>query len=245
MSLYDRAVDIGVRLEAAASADASVAVLAQGQILVRELDETTARLEAAASTRNVLGVDARPTIDAKAVNQAVGAFRAGLSRHAASAFQHAPATTLRDVAKQQATAVERWALSAWRAKVDELTPHARQVTSEQLQGGALLRQRAENRLRKVRVIRDINPLTDSARLQAELQGTDLPAWLAAVSNLDDELRVALEGLEAERAQHTSGVREALARADSPEGLPLEEVTEDLMTELRTAGVLDQLVVRRV
>src|SRR3954469_16333721 len=99
MSLYDKAVDIGVRLDAAASADASVALLAQGQILVRELDETTARLEAAASARNALGVDGRPPIGAKAASQAVGAFRAGLSRHAASAFQHAPATTLRDVAK--------------------------------------------------------------------------------------------------------------------------------------------------
>jgi hypothetical protein len=245
MSLYDRAVDMGVRLGAAASADAGVALLAQGQILVRELEETTARLEAAASIRKTLGVDTRPAVDTKVVSQAVGAFRAGLSRHAAAAFQHAPATTLRDVAKQQAASVERWALSAWRAKVDELTPHTHQATSENLQGGALLRQRAENRLRKLKVVRDINPLTDQTRLQSELQGTDVSAWLAAVSTLDEELRAALEGLEAERALHTPTVRTALERADSPDGLPLDEVSEDLMTELRAAGVLDQLVVRRL
>jgi hypothetical protein len=245
MSLYDRAVDIGVRLDAAASADASVALLAQGQILVRELDETTARLEAAASMREVLEVDSRPAVDSKAVNQAVGAFRAGLSRHAAAAFQHAPATTLRDVARQQATAAERWALSAWRAKVDELTPHVPHATSEHLQGGALLRQRAENRLRKLRLIRDINPLTDAVRLQSELQGTDLAGWLETVSGLDEELSGALEALQAERAQHTPAVRAALFRAGSTDGLPLEEVTEDLLADLRAAGVLDQLVVRRV
>jgi hypothetical protein len=245
MTLYDRAVNVSVKLAAAAAADASDARLAQGQILVTELDQTSSRLEAATLMRATVGVDTRPGLDAKAAPQAIGAFRAGLSRHGAAAFQHAPAGTLRDVAKQQRAATERWALSTWKARLDDLTPHAALATNDRLQGNAAYRQRAETRLRKLRRVRDFNPLLDAVKLQTDLGGDALADWLKAVAHLDQELHDALETLDAARAQQSPTLRAALARASSVEGLPLDELTDELLAELRAVGVEEQLVVRRV
>lgn len=245
MSLYDRSVTLGVRLEAAAAADSNDALLAQGQILVEELDQTSSVLETAAAMRATLGVTTSPNLDAKAAAQAIGNFRAGLSRHGASSFQHAPSGTLRDVGRQQRTATERWALGTWRARVDELTPHVTSATSDRLQGDAAPRQRAENRLRKLDKVRDFNPLTDADKLRADLGGDALPGWLDAVMALDQELRDVLAILDANRAQQSPTVRAALARANSPEGLPLDELSDALLAEIRNAGVEEQLVVRHV
>lgn len=244
MTLYDRAVTVGVKLDAAATADAGEALLAQGQMLVSDLDLTSSQLERAATIRADFGVD-RPNLGAKAVSQAIGAFRAGLSRHGAAAFQHAPASTLRDVAKQQRAAAERWALSSWRARVDDLTPAAALATNERLQGNAAHRLRAENRLRKLTKVRDLNPLVDAAKLQAELDGSVLADWLAAIATLNTELRVALETLDAARVQQSPTVRAALARASSVDGLSMHELTDELLAELRVTGIAEQLVVRRV
>lgn len=244
MTLYDRAVTLGVKLSAAAAADAGDALLAQGQMLVGDLDLTSTQLEDLATIRADFGVDGRPNFDAKAVTQAIGAFRAGLSRHGSPAFQHAPAGTLRDVAKQQRAAAARWALSSWRARIDDLTPAAALATSERLQGNAAHRRRAENRLRKLTRVRDLNPLVDAVKLQAELEGNVLADWLAAIARLNTELREALETLDAARLQQSPTVRAALARASSVDGLPLEELTDELLAELRTTGIADQLLVRQ-
>jgi hypothetical protein len=58
------------------------------------------------------------------------------------------------------------------------------------------------------------------------------------------MRAALEALDAERAALTPEVRDALQRAAAEGGLPLSEVTDELLAALRSAGVDDSLVVRR-
>lgn len=245
MTLYDRAVNVGVRLDAAAAADASDALLAQGQILVADLDRTSSQFEAAVSMGADLGGDSRPKLGVKASTQAIGAFRAGLSRHGAAAFQHAPAVTLRDVAKQQRAAIDRWAISAWRARLDDLTPHAALATIDRLRGSTAHRQRAENRRQKLARVRELNPLLHAAQLQVELGDGTVPNWLEAVAALDQELGDALKTLDAARTQQSPMVRAALARASSLGGLPLDELTDELLGELRAADVAEQLVVRRV
>ncbi len=245
MSLYDSAVNLALKLDAAVAADASDHLLAQGQMLVLDLDRASATLEAAADMRAALGAATDPTVDTKSVNQAIGAFRAGLSCHGASAFQHTPASTLREVAKQQRLAAERWALHAWRSTVDRLAPHAADVTSDRLHGTTGQRLRAQNRLRLLSKVRDLNPLTEATKLQAELGGSSLNDWIAAVAALDVELQIALEQLDATRARYSPVVKAALVRADSDTGLRLDELTDELLVELRTAGVDDQLVVRRL
>jgi hypothetical protein len=243
MTLYDRAVDVAVKLEVAAAGDASDALLAQGQMLVRDLDESSSQLGAAASLFADLGVVTRLSLDVRAVTQAIGAFRAGLSRHGAAAFQHAPAGRLRDLAKQQRVATERWGLSMWRARLADLTPHVARASSDRLQGSTLHRRRADNRLRKLTRVREFNPLVDAAKLHDDLGGDAVADWLGAVAILDRELGDALEVLDAARAQQSATVRSALALASSQAGFPLDELTDELLAELRAAGVEDQLVVR--
>lgn len=243
MNLYDRAVTLGVKLDAAASADSNDAVLAQGQLLVTDLDLASARMESAATMRDDLAATAGPSLNAKETNQAIGAFRAGLSRHGAAAFQHAPAVTLRDLARQQSTTVEKWTLANWRRQVAERTPYAALATPDKLQGNPTHRQRVDIRLRKLATIRDLNPLLDRDRLRVELQGDTPAEWLQAAAALDREISDALNLLEETRAKQSPRVRAAMSKAGSVYGLPLDEVTHELLDELRAAGVDDQLVVR--
>ena len=69
--------------------------------------------------------------------------------------------------------------------------------------------------------------------------------LERVNELIEELRGAIAAIDLERAAMTSEVRAVLQSAASEDGLLLAEVTPELMEALRSAGVLDDLVVRRL
>src|SRR5258706_3265198 len=101
MNLYDRSVDLQLKIEAAQSADASIDLLSRAARLVADLDGASAYLDAAAKFGAGIQAADDPPVDAKAVSQAVSAFRGGLSRHGANALQHQPASALVDAAKEQ------------------------------------------------------------------------------------------------------------------------------------------------
>jgi hypothetical protein len=140
---------------------------------------------------------------------------------------------------------ERWVKSMWQSLIDERAPLAAPNQQVSLHGSATHRTVAQARLSKLRLVRDINPLTDSAELEVQLGGQSPDAWLLVVDQLAAELQEALDGLAAEKAGHSPAVQEALARAASLGGLPLEDVDTLLLEQLHLAGVTDQLVVRRM
>ena len=244
MTLYDRAVDLAVKLEAAAASDASSQVLARGQVLVTQLDAASSCFTRATTFAVEANLSGRPGIDHRAIARAVGAFRGGLTKHGPQAFQHQPAANLIEVARQQVSVVERWARAAWQAQVDERAPQAEPAQQVNLHGSPSYRTVAQARLSKLRLVRDINPLTNGADLESHLGGQSVAEWLAAVEGLAAELQKALDNLAAEKAAHSPAVQAALARAASPGGLPLEDFDATLLEELREAGVADQLTVRR-
>ncbi len=242
--LYERALSLAARLDAAAAADASESLLVQGQVLVKALQEATTELKAAAALRNTLGTGSSPLLDLKLVTSTAGALRAGLARHGAAAFQHVPATNLKDAVKAQRASAQRWASKTWRDCFDREAPNFAQATPDRFQGKPELRRRAQELQQRLSRIRELNPLTEPDKLHREAGSATPEEWLTRVAELDLQLGRALEALDTAREQQTPAVREALARADTVAGLPFSALTDELLEALRLAGVGEQLVVRR-
>lgn len=243
MSLYDRAVDVHVRLAAAQSADASVELLAKGAHLVESLEQATSYFANAVAFRANAGVVERPNLDLKAVTNAVGGFRAGLSRHSSAAFQHQPATTLTEVAKAQRERAARWVIARWRELFVPYDPLLERVETELLVGNTTQIVVAKARASRLRAAKSMDPVANADDLRTTLGGDDVEAWLQNASKLAAELRDALSALDSEHAAFTPEVREALRRA-ADEGLPLSELSDELLVALRNADVDGHLVVRR-
>lgn len=243
MTLYDQCVDLQVKLEAAHAADAGLELLARGQRLVEALEAARNYLAQAAQLPAELRSGSSPALDDKSVNQAIGAFRGGLSRHGVVAFQHQPAATLVDVAKAHRDKCARWVDARWRGV---FTPYEEDV--ERAGGGRLVgelsqRLSAQRRASTLRTARGYDPIEHRGDLERLLGGQGIKDWLRAIRTLGDELHAALARLDAARNAMTPEVRDALHRATSEGGLAFSDLTTELLAAIRAAGVDDQLVVR--
>lgn len=244
MSLYDRCVDLQLKLDAAQSADAGVEVLARGARLVEGLDRAAEYLEGAAHFRSAAMVTDAPGLDAKAATRAVAAFRGGLSQHGAAAFQHQPATTLVDVAKAQRDRTARWVSARWKDVFSAAYEMLERVQSEHFVGTSTHLVTARARAAKLRAARGSDPIANAEELRTMLGGNGIAEWVESIETIRAELERALQALDDEREALTPEVRDALDRAASEGGLPLSVVTPEMLSALRAAGVDDHLVVRR-
>ncbi len=244
MSLYDRCVDLQLKLEVAQSADAGVEVLARGGRLVEELDRAAEYLEGAAQFRSTANLSDTPSLDVKAVTQAVAGFRGGLSRRGSAAFQHQPATTLVDVAKAQRDRTVRWVNTRWKDVFVADEALLERVQNEHFVGSGPQLVVAKARAAKLRAVRGRDPVADFDDLCTMLGGDGITEWFESIANVRAELQSAVVALDDEREALTPEVREALQRAGTDDGLPLSEVTPELLSTLHAAGVDDHLVVRR-
>ena len=244
MTLYDRAVDLQVKLEAARSADASDELLVKGARIADELDRASEYLEGVSVFRATAGTFDNPALDQKGATQTLGAFRAGLSRHSSSALQHQPAVALLEVARSQRDRAAKWVGARWREYFVGYQALVERVETEHLVGNASQRLIAQARASTLRAARGFDPVADKDQIGKLLGGTEVVAWLEAIERLGNELSQTIKALDDERAAYTSGVREALHRAASEEGLPLSELTPETLAELHAAGVDEHLVVRR-
>jgi hypothetical protein len=245
MSLYDQAVDLQLKLEAAQSADSGIELVTKADHLVEALDDATGYLTGISRLQSRLSLTESPRIDGKASAAAVSAFRAGLSRYGPKAFQQQPATKLIEVARDQRARAARWAGARWRDLFEGYQSLLGQTQPGQLFGGSNHRFAAERRATKLSMLQRQDPIADEDKVIAELCDGDASAsWLERVKSLGDDLARALQSLEDERASLTPEVQKALDLATSDEGLPLTAVTASLLDALRVAGVDDDLVVRR-
>jgi hypothetical protein len=242
MSVYDRAVDLQVKLEAAREADTSIELLTRGARLVNSLEQASAYFADASAFHAKAHLNERPNLDTRAVTQAVSGFRAGLSRHGSAAFQHQPATTLAEVAKVQRERAARWVTARWRELFAPYDPLLDRVQTERLVGNTTHVVAAQTRAARLQAAKLLDPVADAADLRTTLGGDDVEAWLDAIGNQAARLSDALGALDAEQAAFTPEVREAL-RLAADDGLPLSEVSNELLAALRNAGVDGHLVVR--
>lgn len=245
MSLFDDAVDLQLKLDAAQTADASHDSIAKAQELVNALESTTAYLRAVDDFRRAVGVAEAVPVEVKAITAAVNAFRGGVSQRGAAAFQQQYAVSLVSTAKSQRDRVSKWIKARWS---DLFTPYESAIqeaeTAREAGRGSYART-AQMRASTLKAVRGLDPVVDAEQVKQSL-GVTSPAdqWKGAIADVAAQLESALASLASERDALTPEVRHALERAATSDGLPLDEVTDELRTALRQANVEHLLVVRR-
>ena len=245
MTLFETAGQLQLRLDAASAADEEDVLLSRGGTVRDAIVVATERYEAAQSYRVTIGLRDAPPLNTKAIRQAIGHFRAALSKSSSNAFQQRPAATLEEVLAAQTKRVDHWIKSTWGENFAGARALLQRVNSGDLHGSVLDRTKAQNRASKIEYVLSLNPVEDGATLETHLNAGGLDACIERVNGLIEELQAAIVAIDREQAAMTPEVQAAIQRATSPEGLPLNEVTPELVAALRLAGVLDDLVVRRL
>lgn len=245
MTLFDQAVDLQLRLEANQTAESTHDLVEKADNLANVLEGVITYLDGVLAFRERLSLDDKPAVDVKASSTAVRQFRAGLSTHGAKAFQQQPAAKLVDVAKDQRTRASRWVSARWKAQFDPSIALIDAVEAGLLVGGSPYRRTAERVARKMTMLMRQNPVSDESKVVAELCGGDPDLlWPDQIVSLADELSQAFEAMRRERDALTPAVQSALDEASSLDGFPLEDLTSDLLEQIRAAGMAGDMVVRR-
>lgn len=245
MTLFDTAAELQLRLEAANTAHVGDELLSRGRTVRDNITSAAEHLEAVQSYRVKIGrTDASP-LDAKEIRRAVGRFRGALSKSGPKALQQQSAATLLEVLTVQAKRADRWVKFTWEENFAAAQELRERVDSGDLHGSPPDRRTARMRASTIEFLRNTNPVRDRAALEARLNVEGLKACLERVNELIGELRAAIAAIDLERAAMMPEVRVAIERATSVDGLPLGEVTPELLAALQSAGVLDDLVVRRL
>jgi hypothetical protein len=219
--------------------------MSRGRTVRGDIVSVAEHLEAVQSYRVIIGRSDAPMLDTRAIRQAIGRFRGALSRSGPKALQQQSAATLRDVLTAQSKRVDRWVKSTWRENFADATALLERVASGELHGSASAGRKARNRASRIEHVLNLDPVRDRATMEAYLDAVGLEACVQRVNQLIEELRQAIVAIDLEQTAMPPEVRAAIQRAQSPDGLPLSEVTPELMAALRSAGVLDDLVVRRL
>ena len=245
MTLFETATELRIRLRSASEADAQDELMSRGRTVRGDIVSAAEHLEAVQSYRVIIGRTDAPTLDTRAIRQAIGRFRGALSKSGPKALQQQTAATLRDVVTAQTRRVDRWVRSTWRENFVGAEELLARVDSGDLQGSVLARTKARNRASKIEEVLNLNPVQDRAMLEAHLDAVGLDACIERVNELIEELRAAIVSIERDQAEMPPEVRVAIQQATSVDGLPLSEVTPELVAALRSADVLDDLVVRQL
>lgn len=245
MTLFETADKLLLRLDAVSTADEEDVLLSRGRTVRDAIVAAVEHLEAAQSYRIATGLTDTPPLNAKDIRQAIGHFRGALSRSRPNAFQQRPAAKLEEVMAAQTKRVDRWIMSTWRRNFADAEELLERVATGELHGSVLARGKAQRRATRIEAVLKLNPVKDRAMLEAHLNSVGLDACIEQVNQLIEELHAAITAIDQDRAEMAPEVRTATQRAASDDGLPLSEVTPELMDALRSAGVLDDLVVRRL
>lgn len=245
MTLFATATDLQLRLQAANAADEGDELLSRGRTVRDSIASAATRLEAVQGYRVAIGRTDAPPLDAREIRQAVGRFRGALTASGPKAVQQQSAATLLEVLTVQARRVANWGKSTWRENFSSAEELLKRAGSSDLHGSSLNRTKARNRASTITTVRNTDPIDEQAILEARLNVEGLNACLERVDELIGELRAAIAAIDQEQAAMTPAVRAAIERAASDSGLPLGEVTPELLAALQSAGVLDDLVVRRL
>lgn len=244
MTLIDTATELLVRLEAASEDDAGDELLSRGLVVRQQLSAASDHFEAVNAYRHAIGGSHQPTIDGKEVRQAIGRFRGALSKSGPRAFQQQSAATLLEVAEAEIKRVDRWVRSAWRDRFSAANEFIERVEAGELHGSLSDLTRAKSRAQRLKAVIKTDPIRDRAELEDLLKVEGLANCLSRADESIEELKAAIEAIDLEEAAMPPGVREVLRRSASDEGLPLQELTPELLAALESAGVIGDLAVRR-
>ena len=245
MTLFETATNIHAQLRAASEADAQDELMSRGRTVRGDIMSAAEHLEAVQSYRLILGHSRAPTLDARAIRQAIGRFRGALSKSGPKALQQQSSATLQRVVTEQTRRLDRWVKTTWRENFTTAEELLERANSADLHGPTTDKVIVRNRARTIEAVRSMDPIREQSALEAHLKATGLSACIDQVNRLIEELHAALTAIDRDQAAMPPEVRAAIERATSVAGLPLSEVTPELVAALRSADVLDDLVVRQL
>lgn len=245
MTLFESATELRVRLKSADEAHGGEELLSRARTVREDIRLAAEHFEAVQSYRETIGGSDTPVRDAVPIREAIEIFEGALASSGLKAVQQPSGATLLRVVASQTRLVDRWVRSTWRANFAMAHGFLVRANSDRLHGSAAARRKVRDLVSTIEDVWTMNPVSDRAALEERLERRGLHSCVERVNELIEELRTAIAASEQEQSERTPEVQAALRRAASDEGLPLAEVTPELLAALQSAGVLDDLVVRRL
>lgn len=243
MNLYERSAGLRVALDTASKASGDHELVERGQRVIDLLNASVTTLSDLRDLSRVLQFGPA-NLEAKTLSQSARQLRTGFARYQAEALQHASTTNFEKAVRDIVKLATRWAEARWRELFDRWVDPIDRAIDATLVGDAERRHQAKRKAQKMKALSTCNPVTERDQIDEFLAGVEMAAWCAAIETMGGELTSVLQQLEESHRALGLAVREALDRAATIEGLPLDEVSPELLVQLRDAGVLDSLVVRR-
>ena len=242
MTIYDMAIGVQIRLEAAQSADASGYLGAAATKLVQTIDGVSGYLEGAAQFKSRIPIADLPPLEKESTSIAISKFRMELSRRGGEALQQDSAAKLLNVAKEQNARTQRWAIARWEGLFSEIQPLLDEVATDKYAGNAAP---VVGVVAKLSRLQRQDPVANANEIiEALCAGQADASWTDRLRGLGQDLARALQRVKDSAAALTPEVQEALASAGSEDGLSFADLTIELLESLRAAGVDGDLVVRR-
>jgi hypothetical protein len=243
MNLHDRSLSLRVKLDEAAAGSVDHELLERGRRVISLLDESTATLQRTGELREAFELGPVP-VDAKAVGQAARQLRTGLSKYQAGALQHQATTKFEAAVKLEARRCLDWSKAKWKGRFERWQAVIDRGAAGGFFGDDAGRRRVLSLVLKLNALAVLHPITDRDDIDARLDGVGMAGWTAAVDGLGASLTAEIAALEQQQVAFDPEVRTVLELAAAEDGMPLADLTPELVDRLRTAGVIGDLVVRR-
>lgn len=241
MNLYDRSLALGVTLAEATAGSVDHDLLERGRRVVSLLDAATRTLQQTRELQQAFEFGPAP-VDEKALSQAARQLRTGLTKHKAAALQHQPTTKFEDVVRLQVKKANDWARARWKDQFEQWQAVIVRAEADSFFGDDRTRRQVRLQAARLKVLATQHPVADRDAIDAQLGGVGMAGWTDAVTEIGTSLTDTLAALDQHQEAFDPEVRKLLARA-AGEGVPLVEMTPELLERLRTAGVIGDLAVR--
>ena len=244
MNMYQRADSLKLRLDTSMRDDQSQQLLNHATSVREQLYRCVAFLNQVAALREVLALESPPRVDRPGFRRAIGGLRTALKRDNAGAVQQQAAATLLGTVNKVERNLTSWTQSVWRQEFGDLSAITDEDSLRSLVGAPIKVTQARRMALQLRIGTGKNPVHDIEAIEKTLGVEGLDACVPKIRALGEELYTLLQELERERAGLSAEVRAVLDRGASDDGFPLDDMTDELLSALREAGLLGELVVRR-
>lgn len=209
------------------------------QVLVTKLSERTGELRQVRELMECLRVE--NSVDDDAVRNGIDDFQQQLAQAGLKAVQRPTASTLSKSVDDLHEKADRRGKNAWRNLFSELAEDI--DTRVRKLGWSTRDRKAKTALTTVNKARLSYPVADWEETKKVLGG-DCSKWPEKISALIVNLTVELDRAETAVAARPEAVQKFIAKA-SNKGFALEDLTPELLAQLRDEGLVDDYTVKRI
>ena len=208
--------------------------------LVTNLSESTSELRQVRELLECLRVE--NSVDADAVRRAIDDFEQQLTQVGLRAVQRPAASTLSESVNDLYEKADRRGKSVWRNLFSGLTEDIE--TRVRRLGSSALDRNSKAAHTKVNGAKLNYPVADWEKTKKVLGG-DCSKWRKKVDDLIVKLTVELDKAETAVAARPEAVQKFIAKASTNKGFALENLTPELLAQLRDEGIVDDYTVKRL